>query len=135
MSNQRAEDMAKLALESKRQLGMYSNGAEISILAMYLDEALTGWAAYIEKPEIGEFKNIKCVCVPLSTWVLIKTLGAETVTPFRVVARGKNLIIKGFMPHTGLKYAVREIGGTPKIMIPIEDFSVVKNSSANTSKA
>ena len=112
----------KLEKKWKRQIKLY---IEPNIFALYADEALTGWALVIDEPTIKEFNGMKCVAVYLPMWIMIKTLGAETVTPFRVIAKGKGLIEKAFMPHTGLKYAVRDVDGSPRIHIPIEDFKSV----------
>lgn len=114
----------KLGAAWKRSLEIYIVGPP-DIFAMYLDNALTGWVALIEKPQIGTFNEKKCVLVELSSWIMLKEFGATTVTPFRIVAQGKNLIAKGFMPHTGLKYPIRSVDGKPQVHIPIEDFDSV----------
>lgn len=95
------------------------------IYTLYKQEALTGWVLILPAPMMVEFNDIKCIGVNLSEWIMIKHLGHETVTPFRVVAKGKGLVEKAFMPHTGLKYAVRNVEGTPVVHIPVEDFKSV----------
>ena len=114
----------KLGDAWKRSLQVFSVGPP-DIYTMYLEGALTGFVAIINKPIIGEFDGRKCVLVDLSSWILLKNLGASTVTPFRVVAQGRNLIEKGFMPHTGLKYPVRSHNKMPYVHIPVEDFKSV----------
>ena len=112
----------KLSKKWKREFALY---VEPNIFAMYAEEALTGWALIIDEPNIQKFNGKPCVAVYLQAWVMIKTLAHETVTPFRVVAKGKGLIEKPFMPHTGLKYAIRNFSGNPRILIPVEDFKSV----------
>jgi len=121
MSVDRGEIVGKLSAAWKRQIVSYSE----PIHAVYADEALTGWVAILESPKIASYNGMKCVLVPLSIWVMLKTLGAETVTPFRIVAKGKSIIAKGFMPHTGLKYAVRNTAEGTCLHIPVEDFEGV----------
>jgi hypothetical protein len=118
-------DIAKtLGAAWKRDLQIFVPGPP-DVYAMYLDEALTGFVAVIPEPKIATFNNMKCVLVGLSSWIMLKEFGAATVTPFRVVAKGKGLIEKGFMPHTGLKYPVRSVDKMPFVHIPIEDFKSV----------
>lgn len=112
----------KLSRKWKRSIEFY---VDPSLFALYAEEALTGWVLVIDEPVIRNFDNKKCVTLPLSVWILLKTLGSETVTPFRIVAKGKGLIEKAFMPHTGLKYAVRNESGSPRVHIPVEDFNSV----------
>jgi hypothetical protein len=95
------------------------------IFAMYLDEKLTGWAAITERPIIDKFNGDKCVLIPLSMWMMLKSMAADTVTPFRIVAKGNGLIEKAFIAHTGLKYAVRSHDGAPHVFIPVKDFKNV----------
>lgn len=107
-----------LAAKWSRQLTPYAD----SIHALYADEALTGFAELILKPNIGEFQNQKCVLVPLSTWVMLTTLAEKTVTPFRIVAVGKGIIVGAWRSHTGLKYAVRNTEHGACLHIPISEF-------------
>lgn len=119
-----SELVKKLEKTWKRDLEICVVGPP-DIFCSYLGGALTGFVAVIDKPQIGEFKTDKCVLVNLSSWIMLKEFSAATVTPFRVVAKGKNIIEKGFMPHTGLKYAVRSVDGSPMVHIPISDFKNV----------
>lgn len=115
----------KIENKWKRRLVMY---AKPNIYCVYVDEiVLTGFVVLLLEPQIVDFNESKCVGVNLSDWVMAKYLAAETVTPFRIVAQGKGLIEKAFMPHTGLKYAVRGVGveGTPVVHIPVADFNSV----------
>ncbi len=95
------------------------------IYALYSEQALTGWFLLSEEPVIQTFLDKKCVCINLYDWIMIKELGATTVTPFRIVAKGKGLIAKAFQPHTGLKYTVRSVDGVAMMFIPVGDFDSV----------
>jgi hypothetical protein len=121
VADRKAQDVALLSSTWKRQIMAYND----TILSVMADEALTGFVIYIEKPVVEEFNRLKCVCVPLASWVMAHTLASQTVTPFRVAARGNNLIIKAFNPHTGLKYPVRNTPAGLALMIPVEDFEAV----------
>lgn len=124
--------MGELSSAWKRQIVLYTEASDSSsVHAVYADEALTGWLSFHEKPTVAEFNEVKCVCVPIARWLMVKALSADTVTPFRIVAKGKKMLGKAFMPHTGLKYAVRNIDGIPQVMIPIEDFSEINGRSNN----
>jgi len=118
------EIVGKLADKWNRQLILYSVGPP-DIYCLYADEALTGFVAIINKPKIETFESKTCVSVPYATWVMIHTLATMSVTPFRIVAQGKSIIAKGFRPHTGLKFPIRntELGCT--MLIPVEDFTAV----------
>lgn len=117
----RTELLTKLRLAWKRAFQPYM--PDSSIYAIYLEEALTGFVHVIDQPIIGEFKGQKTVMVPLSVWMLLKHLGSDTVTPFRIVAQGKSVIVGAWQPHTGLKYAVRNEALSPcTVHIPISEF-------------
>lgn len=119
------EIIGTLSAAWKRQF-VITNPGPPDLFAMYSDEALTGWALILQEPKIETFNNMKCVIIPLTSWIMAKTYASETVTPFRIVAKGKNLIEKPFRPHTGLKYAVRNTELGAGMLIPVEDFNVVK---------
>jgi len=118
------EIVGTLGAAWKRQFIAFSDGPP-AIFCMYLEEALTGFACIIANPVIEEFKNEKCVAIPLASWVMIKTIATETVTPFRIVAQGTNIISKAFMPHTGLKFPVRNTSLGAALLIPVVDFKKV----------
>lgn len=119
----RAEILGKLGATWKRALVPYDGG---DLYCVYADEALTGWALIVDEPNIGNFNNQKTLMIPFATWVLIKTLASESVTPFRIVAKGKGLIAGAWRPHTGLKYAIRnEASGPASVHIPLEDLKPV----------
>ena len=105
----------------KRALTPYSG----PIYALYLKEGLTGFVLYVDPPVIGKFNGLPCVCVNLEEWLKVRELGNATVTPFRVLAKGKGLIVKAFSPSTGLKFPVREVDGAAMVHIPVEDFASV----------
>ena len=102
----------------KRQLVSYNE----SIHLVYADEALTGFAALIDDPKIGEINGEKALLVPLPLWIMLKTLAAETVTPFRIAAKGKKIIVGAWMAVTGLKYAVRHTEYGAMVHIPLTEF-------------
>ena len=112
----------------KRQLTQYDVPVfEQDLFAVYLQEALTGFAYIIDRPTIGNFNGQQCVLVPLHIWKLLKDLAATTVTPFRIVAIGKGIIVGAWQAHTGLKYAVRNDAMNPcTVHIPIADFKPLK---------
>jgi len=128
MSLENAEVIGKLAAVIKRQLVSHAketNGVEI--FAVYADEALTGWIGLIMAPWMGEFKNQPCVLVPLTMWMHVKQHAAETVTPFRIVLKGKKSIIaKAWVGLTGLKYAVRNTAHGACLHIPLSEFTAVE---------
>ena len=105
----------------KRKLSPYSG----NIYALYLEEALTGFVLYIDPPAIQKFNGLPCVCINLEEWLKVRGLGNATVTPFRVLAKGKGLIAKAFLPSTGLKFPVRDVDGAAMVHIPVEDFASV----------
>ena len=105
----------------KRKIRQYSG----MISALYLEDGLTGFVLYVDPPVIEKFNGLPCVCVNLVDWLNVRQLGNATVTPFRIVAKGKGLIAKAFAPHTGLKYPVRDVDGIARVHIPVEDFSSV----------
>jgi hypothetical protein len=95
------------------------------IYALYLEDGLTGFVLYADPPVIQKFNGMPCVCVSLTDWLKVRELGNATVTPFRVLAKGKGLIAKAFAPSTGLKYPVRDVSGEARVFIPVEDFDSV----------
>jgi len=118
MSLESEEMNGTLAAAWKRQLVRYNE----SIHAVYSDEALTGWAALITEPRIGTFKGTPCLIVSLPLWIMLKTLASETVTPFRIAAQGKNIIVGAWQGITGLKYAIRNTEWGACLHIPLTDF-------------
>jgi len=98
-----------------------------NIYGLYADQALTGWVLLITEPVMAPgVEGEKCLAVDLKDWITLKTLGDTTITPFRVVAQGRGLIAKAFMPHVGLKYAVRETDEeVHSMLMPLEDFKSV----------
>lgn len=123
----RQELITKLTLAWKRAFLPYPYSGYDELHAVYLDEALTGFAFLIEKPSIGEFNGEKCVLVPLSLWMHLKNLANTTVTPFRLVAVGKDVIVGAWQAHSGLKYAVRNAAiGPCTVHIPISEFKTLK---------
>ncbi len=118
------EIVGKLAAAWKRQFVIYAPGPP-DIYCLYADEALTGFVAIFSNPKIETFDGKKCVCVPFASWVMIHTLATMSVTPFRIVAQGKNIIAKGFRPHTGLLFPIRNTEWGCTMLIPVEDFKVV----------
>ena len=129
------EDIAVLEKQWGRRLAAYFDVGDDVICSVWADDALTGWVLYIESPVIQDFNGDKCVAVSLTSWQSLKALGNDTVTPFRVVAKGKNLIAKAFQPHVDLKHAVRA-GAEDRInvLIPIGEFKVVGDSAEETYK-
>lgn len=115
-----------LAAKWGRQLVPYTDTNDGFIHCVYANEALTGFAEIILEPKIGEFNNNKCLLVHLSTWVMLNTLAAQTATPFRIVALGKNIIAAAWRPLTGLKYAVRNTEHGAMLHIPIGEFKTVE---------
>ena len=114
----RQELLGTLGANWKRALNQYVD----DIYCVYADEALTGFALLVDPPIIGEFDRQKTLLIPLSRWVMLKTLADVTVTPVRVVAVGKSIIVGAWRPHSGLKYAVRnEASGPAMVHIPLSD--------------
>jgi hypothetical protein len=114
----RQELLAKLGVAWKRSLNEYIE----NIYCVYADEALTGFVLIVDKPIIGQFNNQQTLLIPLSQWVMLKTLADVTVTPVRIVAVGKKVIVGAWRPHSGLKYAIRnEASGPAMVHIPLED--------------
>lgn len=108
-----------LAAKWRRQLLPYSD----NIHCVYVDDALTGFAELILEPKIGKYNDQPCILVPLSTWMMLNMLAAQTVTPFRIVAVGKKIIVAAWRPLTGLKYAIRNTEHGPAMMhIPVSEF-------------
>ena len=127
MSVESAEVIGKLAASWKRQLVSHAkeiNGVEI--FAVYADEALTGWVGLIMKPWIGSFNNQKCLLMPLAMWIHLKVHATETVTPFRIVLKGKGIVVMGWQAISGLKYAIRNTEHGACLHIPLADFKAVK---------
>lgn len=111
-----------LAAAWKRQLVKYNE----SIYLVYADEALTGFVALIDEPAIGKFNDSACLLIPLSLWIMLKTLAAETVTPFRIAVAGKEAIRVGaWNAITGLKYAVRHTSIGAMVHIPFTEFKAL----------
>lgn len=122
MSVEREDIIGKLSAAWKRQMVAYNE----SIYAVYADEALTGWAHIIEAPVIGKFKGEQCLLISLATWIMLKTLASETVTPFRIAAKGKNIIVGAWQGITGLKYAVRNTEHGAMMHIPLSELKPLK---------
>lgn len=121
----RDELITKLTLAWKRAFLPYA--AMEDLYALYLDDALTGFAFVIDKPTIGEFGGEKCILITLAQWQILRHLSADTVTPFRIVAQGKSTVVGAWQAHTGLKYAIRNTGLSPcTIHIPVSDFKPEK---------
>lgn len=116
-----SEDIKALEKAWSRTITPYSH----NIYTLYLDGALTGFLLLITEPEMVPFNGEKCVAVNLVDWMVLKALGDATVTPVRVVAKGKGLVAKGFMPHVGLKHAIRDHDGSATLHIPVGEFKSV----------
>ena len=94
--------------------------------ALMLEDCLTGFFLLLDQPAIGVDKDKKaCVCVNLEDWISIKRVADETATPFRIVAQGKTMIAKGFLPHIGLTHPVRNVDGELMVFVPIEEMKRV----------
>lgn len=120
------EDVKRMESQWGRKVHGYSAVKEGLLCSVWAEDALTGWVLYIPSPIIQEFEGKKCLAVPLGSWLSLKALGNETVTPFRVVSKGKNLIAKAFLPHVDLKHAVRQgAEDNVNILMPIEEFAIV----------
>ena len=113
-----SEDIKKLEKAWSRTITPYTR----SIYSLYLEGALTGFLLLITDPVMVPFNDQKCVGVNLEDWITLKGLGDATATPVRVVAKGRGLVAKGFMPHVGLKHAVRDVDGTAMLHIPVVEF-------------
>lgn len=113
-----SEDIQKLEKAWSRTITPYSG----NIHSLYLEGALTGFLLLITDPVMVPFNDQKCVGVNLEDWIKLKALGDATITPVRIVAKGKGLVAKGFMPHVGLKHAVRDHDGAAMLHIPVAEF-------------
>ena len=125
MSVERGEIVGTLAVAWKRQLVLHANSNDFDLFAVYADEALTGWAGLTTEPKIGEYEGNKCLLVPVATWIHLKTHATETVTPFRIVAKGQKLIVCAWQAISGLKYAVRNTDNGACLHIPLTEFTPV----------
>ncbi|KKN76170.1 hypothetical protein LCGC14_0373650 [marine sediment metagenome] len=123
---EKAEVLGKLSAIWRRQLVSHAQEANgVELFAVYKDEALMGWMGLIMKPWIGEFNNNKCLLMPFGMWIHLKAHAAETVTPFRIVLKGKGLVAKAWIGITGLKYAVRNTKYGACLHIPLTEFKSV----------
>jgi hypothetical protein len=125
MSADRGEVVGTLAAAWKRQLVIHANSNGFDLFAVYADEALTGWVGLTLSPDIGDFRGNNCLMVPIATWLHLKTHAIETVTPFRIVAKGNGLIVAAWNGITGLKYAVRNTEKGACVFIPLTEFRPV----------
>lgn len=120
-------DVAAFEKKFKRRAvpyrGLNFDGGQI--YAVYADEALTGFLAHVHEPEFGKFNDQPVMLFPLSVWVIMKGLSAATVTPTIVLAKGNRLKAAYWDPVSGLKYAVRDFDGLPKMCISAQDFKDV----------
>lgn len=121
----RQELIGTLSGKFRRAFVPYMEG-EYPVYCVYAEEALTGFVLISDPPKIGEFKGDKCVLIPLSSWIIMTTLADRTVTPFRIVAVGKSIIVGAWRPHTGLKYAIRNTEHGAMLHIPISEFKEVE---------
>lgn len=117
----RQELLGTLAAAWKRQLVSYSDDSE-PVYCVYADEALTGFAAILDPPLIGKFRDEQCVLISLPRWLFLKFHAEGTATPFRIVAVGKKIIVGAWRPMTGMKYAARNTEHGCMIHIPITEF-------------
>jgi hypothetical protein len=126
---ERGTVIGRLSAAWKRQLVLYLPGIfpNPDIYAVYKDETLTGWAGVIVKPSIGTVESTKCLLVPVATWMSLRSLSDQMVLPFRIVAKGNNLIAKAWKPNTGLKYTVRNTAEGPMLHIPVQDFEAISD--------
>jgi len=119
----RNELLGKLAAKWGRQFVPYSAGDEdYPMYCVYAEEALTGFIVVTDPPKIGEFRDEKCVLFPLPIWLMLTFQAAQTVTPFRIVAVGKKIIVGAWPSHTGMKYAARNTQYGCMLHIPITEF-------------
>lgn len=119
------EDLSAFEKKFKRRLVAYNRFEGGVIYAVYADEALTGFLAHVHEPEFGKFNSHPVMLFPLSVWVIMKALAAATVTPTIVLAKGNKVKAAYWDPVTGLKYAVRDFNGVPKMCIAAGDFKDV----------
>lgn len=117
----RQELLGTLAAKWGRQLTPYLTSDD-PVYGVFSDEALTGFACILDPPKIGEFRNEKCVLLPLARWLLLNYHASNTVTPFRVVAVGESVIVAAWRPLTGMKYAARATKHGIMVHIPISEF-------------
>jgi len=123
---QKAEVIGTLIAAWKRQLVSHAKESSgVEIYAVYADEALTGWMGLIMKPWIGTYEGTKCLLIPIAMWIHLKVHAIETVTPFRIVLKGKGLVAKAWIGITGLKYAVRNTEHGACLHIPLSEFEAV----------
>lgn len=131
MDDQIAKDVAAFEKAFGRKLVHYA-GDDPMIFAIYhvqSDQPLTGFLLYLPEPMVDHTETHKqpSVCFPIASWIMAKSHSDETVTPTLVLARGKrDLIYNTWLPHTGLKYPVRDVEGIPYVYVPVEDFKKVK---------
>jgi hypothetical protein len=120
------EDVKHMEKQWSRMITAYLDFTDEIICSVWADDALTGWVLYIDSPIIQDFDGKKSLAITLEAWLKLKSLGNETVTPVRVVAKGRNLIAKAFLPHVDLKHAVRQgADDRVNILMPIEEFKIV----------
>ena len=113
----------ELAAKWGRQLVPYtSREDDYPIYCVYAEEVLTGFTVISDPPKVGDLDGKKAILLPLACWVMLTTLADRTVTPFRMVAVGKTIRVAAWMPHLGLKYAVRHTEHGAMIHIPVEEF-------------
>jgi len=126
-----AVDVKVLEEQWSRRIAAYSDTGENLICSVWADEALTGWVLYVPSPVIAEFKGSQALAVSLASWMMIKALSDETVTPFRIVAKGKTMVVKGYLPHIALKHAIRcGADDRTNILIPLSGMKpVVEDTS------
>ena len=108
-----------------RNLVAYQKFEGGTVYAVYAKDALTGFLAHLHEPEFGKFNGQPVCLFPLSVWVILKALSAATVTPTLVLAKGNKLKYAVWDPVSGLKYAVRDFDGIPKMCIAARDFKDV----------
>ena len=121
------EDVKLMEEQWSRRIAVYSEVGEDVICSVWAEEALTGWLLYNGSPVIQEFNGEKCLTIPLASWIMVKHLGDETATPFRIVSKGHNLIQRGYLPHIGLKNPVRQgADDRVNVLIPLSDFNKVQ---------
>lgn len=133
MSLENAEVIGTLAGAWSRQLVSHAKEANgVEIYAVYASEALTGWVGLIMNPWIGKYENKPCLLMPIASWMHLKAHAAETVTPFRLVLKGKGIVTKAWMGLTGLKYAVRNTQYGACMHIPLTEFEPIKKDAVTS---
>lgn len=126
------QDVKLMEEQWSRRIATYSNAGEDVICSVWAEEALTGWVLYNGSPVIQEFRESKCLAIPLASWVMIKVLADETATPFRIVSKGRNLIQRGYLPHVGLLNTVRQgADDRVNVLIPLSGFKLVEAAKEN----